>query len=143
MHTDGDFQSIVALEIIIVCRLDSKTPPGTLGCQHQRGAAAKVTGFSHTHNLAAHSKAVLHRHMPHLWPKLACFMGHRRSQGRAVGSGSCNSPACPALESQSHSPYFSSLQGTSFIVQIKVPFQMVISFLIIPKTVFHITRLGC
>lgn len=45
MNTDGDFQYIIALEIIVVCRVDSKTPPGTLGCQLQRGTAAKVTGL--------------------------------------------------------------------------------------------------
>ena len=28
-----------------VCRADSKTPPGALGCQQQRGTAAKVTGL--------------------------------------------------------------------------------------------------
>lgn len=45
VNTDSDFQYITALEIIIFCRVDSKTPPGTLGCQLQRGTAAKVTGL--------------------------------------------------------------------------------------------------
>lgn len=44
-NTDGNFQYIIALEIIIVCRADSKAPPGTLGCQLQHGTAAKVTGL--------------------------------------------------------------------------------------------------
>lgn len=84
VHTDGDFQSIIALEIIIVCRLDSKTPPGTLGCQQQRGAAAKVTGFSHTHNLAAHSKALLQTHATPL-AKTGLFHGPQKEPGESYG----------------------------------------------------------
>lgn len=44
-NTDDDSQYITALEIIIVHRVDSKTPPGMLGCQLQCGTAAKVTGL--------------------------------------------------------------------------------------------------
>lgn len=44
-NTDDDFQYITALEIIIVHRVDSKTPPGMLGCQLQHGKSPKVTGL--------------------------------------------------------------------------------------------------
>lgn len=59
-NTDDDSQYITALEIIIVQRVDSKTPPGMLGCQLQHGKSAKVTG------LFPYGQPG----MPHLWPRL-------------------------------------------------------------------------
>lgn len=103
MHTDGDFQSTIALEIIIVCRLDSKTPPGTLGCQQQRGAAAKVTGFSHTHNLAAHSKALLQTHATPLPQK---SLGHKRARGELWGVSTVTHLLAPLCKVKATHPTF-------------------------------------
>ena len=43
VHTDGHFGCIIALEMILVCRLDGKPTPGTRGCQLQPGTLVKVT----------------------------------------------------------------------------------------------------
>lgn len=84
MNTGGGLQYILALEIIIVHRVDSKTPPGTLGRQLQYGSAARVTGLhSHMDDLAVHSKAVLETRATPLakaGQTAGLFVGHRRSQ---------------------------------------------------------------
>jgi hypothetical protein len=61
-NTDDDSQYITALQISIVFRVDSKTPPGRLGRQPQYSAAAKVTGLLPYVCLAVQGKAVLQIH---------------------------------------------------------------------------------
>lgn len=45
VYSDGHLGSIIVLEMTLDCRLDSKPPPGTLGCQLQPGSVVKVTGL--------------------------------------------------------------------------------------------------
>lgn len=45
VNTDGHLGYITALKMILVYRIESKPPPGTMGCQLQPGTVAKVTGL--------------------------------------------------------------------------------------------------
>lgn len=90
MNTDGDFQYIIALEIIAICRLDSKTPPGTLGCQLQCSTTAKVTGllpYGQPGN--AEQSCCADRHTGHTsgqnWPEHRLFP--RGTRGDKEGGG--------------------------------------------------------
>lgn len=97
VNTDGDFQYIRALEIIVVCREDSKAPPGTLGCQLQRGAAAKVTGLLPYGQAGSTEQScsadTCHTSGPNR-PEHRLFHGAQRSQMRSVGS--VDQPTHPA-----------------------------------------------
>lgn len=112
VHADGDFQSIIVLEIIIVCRVDSKTPPGTLGCQHQHGTAAKVTGLlpygqpgSTQQSCSADTGHTSGQNWLILWTT-------KEARWEAWGvSTVTHLLVVPLQESQSHLPYFGRLQG--------------------------------
>lgn len=148
VNTDGDFQYIIALEIIVVCREDSKTPPGTLGCQLQSGAAAKVTGFLPYGQAGSTEQScsadTCHTSGPN-WPEHRLFHGAQKAPDEKRGECWLQPTYSPGFwkDNQSHSSYFWRLQGPSFLVQIKIHSKTVISFLIIEKIVFNIIRLGC
>lgn len=94
------------MEIIIVQRVDSKTPPGILGCQLQHGKSANVTG------LFPYGQPG----MPHLWPRLLRPQAHSKCLNRARWEAwrvqTCNQPTHFACEkiSQCLSDYFNSSQ---------------------------------
>lgn len=81
------------------------------------------------------------RHMPHLWPKPACSRATQGARWEARGMATVTASPCFGKSKPLTLLLVSSRH--QLFSKIKVSFQMVIAFFTIPKTPFHITRLGC